>query len=76
MEEDNLSSFAPSDITGMTKIANVHSMPFGIRKQSIGRADSPTGSLRTYNGTSFGPLFDWSYSPVMEDILNNKPMFN
>lgn len=43
---------------------------------STNRQESPTNSLKTYNGTSMGPLFDWAYSSVMEDVLNKKNQFN
>lgn len=47
-----------------------------MKRNSQGRLDSPNGSLKTFNGTTLGPLYDWSQSQIMEDILNNKILFN
>ena len=33
-------------------------------------------SLRTFNGTSMGGMFDWAFSSIMEDVLNNKVAYN
>lgn len=72
-DEDGISNLAPSDFTGLPRIG---SQLMGMKRHSIGRPDSPSGSLKTFNGTTMGPLYDWAYSSIMEDILNNKLYFN
>ena len=57
-DEDGISNLAPSEFTGLTKMVN--QFPLAMKRGSQGRPDSPNGSLKTFNGTTMGPLYDWA----------------